>query len=212
MNFFGGKNVLWFQMDPSTMKTGAFRGSLNIEGLAHTIIGVLASDRGIAFLAQSAIPKAEVDIRFNIREREIPARVKIVSFDEINHHGKKAIRYFCEFVGIKADDWDLVVRYVKNTPETKVAVVESKSDEDFRILPQRVQTQIIEYLVRQKRLARPENSTDPLLKFRVIGTRALPEGLTMRDVNVHSQITMNGDPKRHDTRFRIRSDGKVDIV
>lgn len=171
------------------MKTGAFRGSLKIDGIAHPIIGVLASSRGIAFLSQSTISKPEVDIRFTIREHEIPARVKIVSFDEINHHGKKAVRYFCEFLGLKTDDWDLIVRYVKDTPEPKTAVVESKSDEDFRILPQRVQSQIIEHLVRQKRLARPDSGTAPLLKFHVLGTRALPEGLTMQDMTVHSRLT-----------------------
>ena len=104
------------------------------------------------------------------------------------------------------------MRYVKDAPEPKVVQELRKPDDDFRILPQRVQNHIIESLVSRKRIAKPEPGVAPLLKFHVIGTRAIPDGMTIQDVSVHSRITTNGESRKHETRFRIRSDGKIETI
>ena len=87
------KSPLWFQMDPATIKSGGFRGSLNVDGRMQSIVGVMASERGIAFLSQTTVNKSEIDVRFTIREREVPARVKIVSQDETRRATKARGRF-----------------------------------------------------------------------------------------------------------------------
>jgi hypothetical protein len=121
-------------------------------------------------------------------------------------------RYFCTFTAIAADDWDAVVRYVENKPEPQKIVLPKRSDDEFRSLPETVQDAIVEQLVRAKRLEAPAPGTVPLIRM-VAGTiRDLGQGRSAQDVLIHSRVKAGDEMRAFDTRFRVLSAQRVELI
>jgi len=66
--------------------------------------------------------------------------------------------------------------------------------------------------VRKKRLSAPRPGTAPLIRVRAYRPRDLGEGRSVRDVSVHSRIVIDHHTHAYDTRFRVFSDGTVELV
>lgn len=121
-------------------------------------------------------------------------------------------RYFCSFVAIAADDWDAVVRYVENKPEPKKLEVAAKPDDEFRSLPVAIQNAIVEHLVRAKRLAPPTVGTVPLIRLSAGAVRDLGNGRSAQDVLIHSRVVVDQETRSFDTRFRVFSNLRIELI
>lgn len=193
----------WFAMDPRTMRSGAF--SVVVRGSAGNVpvFGTLASRYGLAFISPSPISAGELVLDVTIRSHSFPTRVRVVAQDEVQHKNKSVLRYFTQLVGIAADDWDFLVRYVEDKPEpAAVAPVPTGPDEDFRLLPLRVQRQIVALLSGARRLAAPTAGAAPLIRYNTIRSHTAGV-LVYKDIMVHSRIAIDGEVRNHATRFRL---------
>ena len=121
-------------------------------------------------------------------------------------------RYFCTFTAIAADDWDAVVRYVENKPEPAKHTAANKNDDEFRSLPGTVQSAIVDQLVRAHRLNPPAPGTVPLIRMVAGGLRDVGNGRTARDVLIHSRIKIGDEMRAYDTRFRVFSAQRVELI
>jgi hypothetical protein len=132
-------------------------------------------------------------MRMVLREKPLTVRVLVERSDKVTVKNETLDRHYGRFTGIGADDWDLVVRYVKDLPEpTTQAAVEAVHDEEFRLLPRSVRDQIVRKLVEKKRLAQPEPGSEPLLRFRSEGIVKNSGGRTIRKMIVESRHVVEG--------------------
>lgn len=199
----------WFAMDARTMRPGAFPVVVRANAGNVAVLGTLASQFGLAFISPTKIDGSELTLDVTIRSRCFPTRVKVLAVDEVKHKDKNVLRYFTQLVGIAADDWDLLVRYVDDKPEPRAVTPPAAPDEDFRSLPLRVQNQIVGGLVRARRLAPPADGAAPLIRYKTITARVADERV-YTDIVVHSRLTVNGETMRYDTRFRVHPDERIE--
>lgn len=197
---------LWWQADPG-------RPDKLTAG-----IGTEISANGLVFIIEQPIAAAEYTLVVRIREKKIPVRVRSVRADRIEHKGKQWNRYMGEFTGIAADNWDVIVRYVNDTPEPadrrkmQNQEMDGKVDDAYRLLPMHIQERIIEMLVEQKKLEKPKPGQSPLLKLFYGGVSKKPDGSVSHRFNVHSRIKVQDDVMAYDTRFLIDEKGNVSIL
>jgi len=200
----------WFAREPRSMRAGAFPMMVRLGTKIVPVLGTLASRFGVAFISEFKIDGPELTINMTIRSRTIPSRVRIVAQDEVRHKDKNVLRYFTQLVGIAADDWDALVRYVDDLPEPPPpAARPAAADEDFRSLPLGVQRAIVGTLARARRVAPPDGDTAPLIRFNRIATRTVGD-TTYTDIVVHSRILIDGETKRYNTGFRLFPDGRIE--
>ncbi|GAC1423792.1 MAG: hypothetical protein NVSMB5_17640 [Candidatus Velthaea sp.] len=192
------------------MRAGAFSVVVKTGAGNVQVLGTLVSRFGIAFISAKRFDGSELTLDVTIRSRCFPTRVKVLAQDEVVHKDKSVLRYFTQLVGIAADDWDLLVRYVDDKPEPPAAPpVPAAADEDFRALPLRVQNQIVGALSRLRRLAPPSDGAAPLIRYSTIRTRVAND-LVYKDIVVHSRIVVNGETVRYNTRFRLHPSEQIE--
>ena len=181
-------------------------------------IGLEVSANGLVFIFPEPILAPEYTLLCRIRDRKIQLRVKTIRNDKVDHKGAKWHRYMCEFKGVAADDWDLIVRYVNDTPEAperrKMGNQEMGDhvDDAYRLLPMSIQQKIIDILVEQKKLELPKPGTSPLLKLFYGGVSKKGDGAVLHRFNVHSRIKVNEETMAYDTRFLVDEAGEVQIL
>ncbi len=179
-------------------------------------LGTEISPNGLLFAIGTTIDRPEFQIAIGLRNKRFPARVKIVRADKVDFKGQMLNRYACEFTGIAADWWDLVVRYVNDEPEAadrrKIQNQEmsERVDDAYGLLPAAVQSKIVEMLVQRKRLEPPKPGQTPLLKL-FYGGLQKQDGKPVHRFNVHSRVMVNGEAVAYDTRFLVGDDGSVKI-
>lgn len=181
-------------------------------------IGLEISASGMMFLLNESINQPEYTLVVRLRDHNIPLRVKHMRNDHVQHDGKTWNRYMGEFVGIAADHWDAIVRYVNDTPEPvdrrKMAnqVMSEKVDDAYRLLPLAIQQKIVELLVAQHKLDMPKPGQTPLLKLFYAGLIKRPGHKPAHRLNVHSRIRRNEETVAYDSRFLISEDGEITSV
>ncbi len=181
-------------------------------------VGLEISANGIVLIIPEKIPDANFTLICKIRERNIPVRVTAIRADQVDHKGAKWNRYMCEFTGIAADDWDLIVRHVNDIPETnerrKMGNQEMapQVDDAYRLLPMAIQQKIIDTLVAAKKLAQPKPGASPLLKLFYGGVSKKPDGTMHHRFNVHSRIASKDGMMAFDTRFLVDDAGNVQVL
>jgi hypothetical protein len=167
----------------------------------------------LAFFSPVRFAETELHVDFAVRSRTVKTRVRVERGEVVRSPQRTVHRYYCSFTGIAADDWDAVVRYVDDIPEPPPAAAAAPvPDEAFRAFPSAVQNEIADQLVRKKRLSAPRPGHAPLMRVRAYLPRDLGEGRSVRDVSVHSRIVIDHHTKAYDTRFRVYSNGTVEIV
>jgi hypothetical protein len=180
-------------------------------------IGLEISPNGLMFIIPEKLPGNEYNLILRLNEVKIPVRVRTARSDQIQHQGKQWNRYMGEFVGIGADHWDMLVRYVNNEEEppdrSKLANPEtSKQDDAYRLLPLAIQNKIISKLVGLSRLERPQAGQVPLVKLFYGGLVSKPGEPAIHRINVHSRIVINDELMAYDTRFHVGDDGEVKLA
>ena len=194
---------LWWQYETDKTKPG---------------IGMEISANGLVFIMQDPIPAPEFTVVCRIRDTKIPIRVKTVRTDQVDHKGAKWHRYMCNFTGIAADNWDLIIRYVNDTPEApdrrrmQNQEMNDHVDDAYRLLPMAIQQKIIDKLVEQKKLEAPRAGQSPLLKLFYGGVSKKPDGAMLHRFNVHSRIKVEEEVMAYDTRFLIDEAGNVQVL
>ena len=217
LNFLGRKDAMWFENGATGSKHGKFIGHALYNGREVPILGTTVSKEGLAFVSPAQLSADELAITFTLRQRRIPSRVKVHRGEAMQAPERIVHRYFCSFIAIAADDWDAVVRYVEDRPEPPVAVpaLGPLVDEDFRTLPSAVQHEIVEQLVRMKRLAPPKAGHQPLIRLQAGAVRELGDGRSCQDVIIHSRLGGHHhahEPRSFDTRFRVYANHRIEIV
>jgi hypothetical protein len=175
-------------------------------------IGIEISASGLTYLTADRIPGSECNLVLRIRDRNIPVRAKNIRGDQVQHQGKTWNRYACEYLGIAADHWDAIVRYVNDTPEPVDRKPETpKSDDAYRLLPLAMQRKIVEMLVARHKLEAPKPGQTPLLKLFYGGVVKRAGAKPAHRFNVHSRIKINDEMIAYDTRFLIGEDGDITV-
>lgn len=201
----GAFPVAW-QVDPNDAKKNA------------TGVGTEISPNGLVFLMQPAIAAKEFSLIVVLREHRIPVRVKVVRADQVDHQGKHWNRYMVSFQGVSADDWDLIVRYVNDTPEPadrrkmQNQEMADQTDDAYRLLPMAIQNKIIGMLVSSHKLEEPRHGQTPLLKLfygGLVKQAGKPPG---HRFNVHSRIVKDGEVFAYDSRFLVDDAGNVSTM
>lgn len=197
---------IWWQVDPGD-------ANKNVAGR-----GIEVSPNGLVFAIPTAIAPPEYTVIAAIRDRKIPIRVKTVRGDTIEHQGKRWNRYMVSFQGISADDWDMLVRYVNDTPEPadrrkmQNQEMASQADDAYRLLPMAIQSKIIQTLVRSGKLEQPKPGQTPLLKLFYGGLVKQAGKAPGHRFNVHSRIVKDGEVFAYDSRFLVDEAGDVTIL
>ena len=217
LNFLGRKDAMWFENGASGSKHGKFIGHALHNGREIPILGTTVSREGLAFVSPTQISADELSVTFTLRQRRIPSRVKVQRGEAMQAPERIVHRYFCSFTAIAADDWDAVVRYVEDQPEPPKPATPAGPmvDEDFRTLPHAVQQQIVEQLVRLKRLAPPKPGHQPLIRLQTGAVRELGDGRSCQDVVIHSRIGGHHhahEQRSFDTRFRVYANHRIEVV
>lgn len=196
---------VWYQpipQDPKSAKQG---------------VGLEISPNGLMLMLPQAVDAQEFNVIARVRERNIPLRVKRIRDDQVQHQGASWHRYMCEFLGIAADDWDAIVRYVNDEPETERRKMQNqepseKVDDAYRLLPMAMQQKIMQMLIAQNKLEAPKTGQTPLLKLFYGGLVKRPNQKTAHRFNVHSRIKRNDEMLAFDTRFLVSEDGEITIM
>ncbi len=212
-SLFGRRDRLWFENGATGARPGKFAGMAVGDGKRISVLGTTMSREGLAFVSSIQILASELLFTFKLRERTIESRLRVERDEPMQAAEKIVFRYFCVFTAIAADDWDAVVRYVENKPEPKPAEVQQTVDDEFRALPGRVQNGIVDHLVRAKRLAPPPGPGHaPLIRLRTGSVRDLGSGRSVRDVLIHSRVVQPDGMRAYDTRFRVYSDERIEVL
>ncbi len=171
------------------------------------------SGSGVGVVSPAALPE-EVNLRVQIESRNVVIRAKRVWQMPGTAQGKPAWRYGLSFTGISADDWDAVIRFCNNdhvTIENKalkeLELVKLKADDVARLIPKRLQDQMLGMLVHKGRLA-PIDEKTPLVQYSYGGVMKRG-GKAFHRLAIHSRVRddLTGEVKAYDTRFSFDDQG-----
>jgi hypothetical protein len=196
---------VWYQPDPTT------------PGHRKAGVGLEISPNGIVFLVEDPIEPRNFNLLARIREQNLTLRVRCVRGDEIQQEGSLWHRYMCEFVGIAADDWDVIVRYVNDEGDLDRRKMQHQTlgenvDDAYRLLPMMLQQKLVAMLVAQQKLEPPRAGQEPLLRLFYGGLVTRTGQTPAHRVNVHSRIKRDDGMIAYDTRFLIAEDGAITVL
>jgi len=156
----------------------------------------------------------EANFRVMLESRAVLIRAKRIWQSQGTLHGKPAWRYGYTFTGISADDWDAVVRFcnndtvvVENKAQKELELVRMKADDVDRLLPKRLQDQLLHMLVERRKLA-PLDDKTPLVQF-MYGGVIKSAGVALHRLVIHSRVrdAATGEIQSFDTKFVFDDQG-----
>jgi hypothetical protein len=172
------------------------------------------SGSGMGVVVPSALPE-EANFRIQIEGRNIAVRAKRVWQQPGTAQGKPAWRYGLAFTGISADDWDALVRFtnndtvnVENKAQKELELVRLQADDVARLIPKKLQDQMLAWLVNRGRLA-PLDGKTPLVQYSYGGV-VKRGGRAMHRLSIHSRMRdeLAGEVREWDTRFLFDDQGQ----
>ncbi len=185
-----------------------------IKGPAEYIPGIVTemSLNGLLFATKVPPTEKSFDVILDIGTRKIRLRLNVARSGSIPRGGELWSVFGCSFSGVAADDYDAMVRVLKDMGEaTNKAAQElasmDKTDDAYRMLPMRVQQRVLDALVRMGRLEMPQANQQPLLRMTNMGSQGGKQRLA-----VHSRIPHGVDgPQAFDSVLVIDEDGNVKV-
>jgi hypothetical protein len=171
------------------------------------------SGSGIGVVSPSET-KPEANFRVMLESRPVVVRAKRVWQMPGTLQGKPAWRCGYSFTGISADDWDAVVRFcnndavtVENKAQKELELVRMQADDVARLIPKRLQDQLLAMLVARGRLA-PLDDKTPLVEFKYGGI-VKRGGTALHRLVIHSRMRdeITGEIRDFDTRFSFDDQG-----
>ncbi|MFN2461161.1 MAG: hypothetical protein ABR591_10800, partial [Candidatus Velthaea sp.] len=118
----------------------------------------------------------------------------------------------CTFEGIAADDYDAIVRFIRDMPEpenkaqSEMAAAAMSGDDAYRLLPMSVQKHVVETLVKHGRLAAGADARNPLLRMKYLGSKNGRHRFA-----VHSRVTSGDEIHQFDSAFTVDDAGIVTL-
>jgi hypothetical protein len=161
----------------------------------------------------AALPE-EANFRVQLEGRNIVIRAKRVWQQPGKAQGKPAWRYGLSFTGISADDWDAVVRFanndhvaVENKAQKELELVRMQADDVARLIPKKLQDQMLAWLVSHGRLAALDEKT-PLVHYSYGGV-VKRSNKAFHRLSIHSRMReeATGEVRAWDTRFLFDDQG-----
>jgi hypothetical protein len=171
------------------------------------------SGSGMGVIVTAALPE-EANFRIQLQGRNITVRAKRVWQQPGTAQGKPAWRYGLCFTGISADDWDAVVRFtnneavvVENKAQKELELVRMQADDVARLIPKKLQDQMLAWLVAKGRLA-PLDEKTPLVQY-AYGGVVKRAGRAFHRLSIHSRMhdPTTGEVRSWDTRFFFDDQG-----
>lgn len=171
------------------------------------------SGSGLGLIIATSLPE-EVNLRVQLESKNVVIRARRIWQQPGTAQGKPAWRYGLTFTGISADDWDAVVRFcnndqvvIENKAQKELELVKLKADDVARLIPKKLQDQMLGMLVRRNRLA-PLDDKTPLVQYAYGGVMKRG-GKAVHRLSIHSRVhdLATGEMKAFDTRFYFEDDG-----
>jgi hypothetical protein len=175
-------------------------------------LGMEISLNGCLWATKNPPNAPEFDIVMDLDGRKIRTRLKTARKGTILREAQQWTLLGCTFSGIAADDYDALVRFCKGQKESENKAARElasmdKTDDAYRMLPMRVQQQVLAALVRMGRLEMPQANQQPLLRMSSIGSENGKHKLA-----VHSRISQgHGDTQTFDSVILIDDAGTVKV-
>lgn len=179
------------------------------HGQPQAGVGIELSTQDVVFAAEIEPASEELDLVVPIRERPVPIRVSVVEKPCFVDKGRPWYRVRGAFLGIAADDFDLLVRELTGVPEPARREEAESSDDDYRLLPLHVQEQIIARLIAMHRLNPVVEGQLPPVRMQSRGTSRDGFGRTVRKVNITSRRRIDDQVMSYNTRFVILPNEEV---
>lgn len=173
-------------------------------------VGTEISLNGLAFATKVAPTTPSFNVIFDLASRRFKARLTTVRSENLQREGATWTMLACTFEGIAADDYDAVVRYIRDLPEPEnkaqadMTAAAASGDDAYRLLPMGVQRRIVEMLVQGGRLAPDSDPRNPLLRMKYLGSKAGRHRFA-----VHSRVSVADEIQQYDSSFTVDETGNV---
>jgi len=176
-------------------------------------VGMEMSLNGLLFATKNGPGVPDFDIVMEIGGRKIRTRLHVARSGSILRENQQWTVIGATYSGIAADDYDAIVRFCKDIPEsanraaTELAAMD-RNDDAYRMLPMKVQQHVLDALVRLGRLDMPVPNQQPLLRMSSLGVQQGKHRLA-----VHSRIAggHGSDPQQFDSVIVIDDSGTVKV-
>lgn len=188
------------------------------EGHAGKGLGVEIAPDELTFLIEGKPPAKEFNVAVMIRNTHIPIRVRVLRDKPVMHEGKPWHEVHARVIAIGADHWDLLMRFVTDTPEPtnlgadQLKEIQSRADDEYRLLPLKVQQRLIELLVLLKRLDPVAEGQMPPVRLQSLGEAKTSQGVGVKRINIHSRAHTGDVAMAYDTQFTIDDQGNVRAI
>jgi hypothetical protein len=185
---------------------------VNKNGETISGVGTELSEGG-CLIASPEAPPTDFDALFNLGRRIIKLRLHTVRGGPFTREGARWMGLGCTFNAIAADDYDALVRVLKDIPESgNVAQSElaakDRTDDAYRLLPLAVQQRVLGTLAQYRRIEIPPEGQQPLLRMEDLGPASDGYG---RRLAVHSRVASKDGPQLYDSVIVIMPNGQVKI-
>lgn len=181
-------------------------------------MGTEISTEGLVLEMQERPPEKEFNLVLYLGQQKIPVRVKLVREAVATGEKGPVHRITASFIGISADHWDAVVRYIEDVPEptnkahAELEAIWKKPDDAYRLLPLAVQDKIVQQLIAQGRLEPTPDGAQPALRLQYLGASKRSDGSSVHRVNIHSRKVIDDKWCSFDTQFTIDAAGNTKQV
>jgi hypothetical protein len=177
-----------------------------------TGVGTELSQSG-CLIALPQQPPTDFDAILDLGRRKIQLRLHTVRGGPFTREGARWFGLGCTFSGIAADDYDSLVRIIKDIPDVdNKAAAElagmSKTDDAYRMLPLAVQKRVLGTLSQYGRIDIPPDGQAPLLRMEDLGAALDGYG---RRLAVHSRVASKDGPQLFDSIITIQPNGNVKL-
>jgi hypothetical protein len=163
-------------------------------------VGVEISAGGLQFLLQQKmIPTRGCTVLFTIEDRRMVANIEIKSAVDVVVEGQPMLHYRVMFLGLRETDFNFLI--------TITGKLASKPLPQYDTLPTEIKYDIVNALVKMKRLSQATTSEASSLETRYAGKETPKGGTTFLRFNVRSKIKSKEGERVFDTSFLVSEDG-----
>jgi hypothetical protein len=163
----------------------------------ETMVPALAVDisvGGLGILSNDEITMEQFLVQMTLEDRTVTALVSRAGSVPGKLRGGEAWRTGGKFIGITADHWDALSRFVTNLPTTRsdklrldLNSLQARPDDAARLLPKAALQMLLGELVKLKRLAPLHPTAEPLVKLHYLG-KTNRQGVEMHVLRIESRV------------------------
>ncbi len=186
---------------------GLIRGDEIVSG-----VGTEISLNGLFFATKTKPPTPSFNVVMDVAGKRIRARLSTVRTESAMRENQQWHLVAATFEGIAADDYDAIVRFVKDLPEpenkaqSEIAKAAAEGDNAYRLLPMPVQKRIVDLLVGAGKLAPGSDPRNPLLRMSYLGSKNGKHRFA-----VHSRKSVADEIRAFDSTFVVDDEGVVTL-